>query len=122
MRSATQTASVSPPRRACSVITPRAGTGRPAVLRSRPTPGIATTRTTRGPMNLTDAPEYLTVPQLAEVLQVPVATIYRWRHLGEGPRGIRVSGRHVRFRRSDVEAWLQEREDPAVRRTSGRVA
>jgi excisionase family DNA binding protein len=48
-------------------------------------------------MNLSEAPEYLTIPQLADVLQVPVATIYRWRHLGEGPRGIRVSGRHVRF-------------------------
>lgn len=63
-------------------------------------------------MNLTDAPEYLTIKQLAEVLQVPVATIYQWRYLGEGPKGIRVSGRHVRFRRSDVEAFLREREDP----------
>lgn len=56
--------------------------------------------------------EYLTVKQLAELLQVPVSTIYRWRHLGEGPRGIRVSGRHVRYRRSDVEAFLEERADP----------
>ncbi len=72
-------------------------------------------------MNLSDAPEYLTIPQLADVLQVPVATIYRWRHLGEGPRGIRVSGRHVRFRRSDVEAFLREREDDALP-SAGRVA
>ncbi len=56
--------------------------------------------------------ELLTVRQLAELLQVPVSTIYRWRHLGEGPRGIRVSGRHVRYRRSDVEAFLKERMDP----------
>ncbi|MGH8897532.1 MAG: helix-turn-helix transcriptional regulator [Egibacteraceae bacterium] len=56
--------------------------------------------------------EYLTVKQLAELLQVPVSTIYRWRHLGEGPRGIRVSGRHVRYRRSEVEAFLGERTDP----------
>jgi len=62
-------------------------------------------------MNLCDTPEYLTVRQLAEVLQVPVATVYRWRHMGEGPRGIRVSGRHVRFRKSDVEAFLNERAD-----------
>lgn len=64
-------------------------------------------------MNLADAPEYLTVKQLADILQVPVATVYRWRHLGEGPRGIRVSGRHVRFRRCDVEVFLREHEDPA---------
>lgn len=51
--------------------------------------------------------ELLTIKQLAELLQVPVATIYRWRHFGEGPCGIRVSGRHVRYRRSDVEAFLQ---------------
>ncbi len=56
--------------------------------------------------------EFLTVKQLAELLQVPVSTIYRWRHLGEGPRGIRVSGRHVRYRRSGVEAFLAERADP----------
>lgn len=70
-------------------------------------------------MNLCDAPEYLTVRQLADVLQVPVATVYRWRHLGEGPRGIRVSGRHVRFRRSDVEEFLREREDAAHESTRG---
>ncbi|MGH8901391.1 MAG: helix-turn-helix transcriptional regulator [Egibacteraceae bacterium] len=56
--------------------------------------------------------EYLTVKQLAELLQVPVSTIYRWRHLGEGPRGIRISGRHVRYRRSEVETFLSERMDP----------
>jgi len=35
-------------------------------------------------VNLSDAPEYLTIPQMAAVLQVPVATIYRWRHSGRG--------------------------------------
>ncbi len=55
--------------------------------------------------------ELLTIQQLAELLQVPVATIYRWRHRGEGPRGIRVSGRHVRYRRADVETFLEERAD-----------
>lgn len=49
--------------------------------------------------------EMLTVEELSEFLKVPVATIYRWNYLGEGPRKIRV-GRHVRFRRSDVEVWL----------------
>jgi len=56
--------------------------------------------------------EYLTVPQLGELLQVPVSTIYQWRHRGEGPRGIRVSGRHVRYSRRAVETWLDEHADP----------
>jgi excisionase family DNA binding protein len=55
--------------------------------------------------------ELLTVKQLAAFLQVPVSTVYAWRHTGDGPRGIRVSGRHVRYRRSDVEAFLDERAD-----------
>lgn len=55
--------------------------------------------------------ELLTVKQLAAFLQVPVSTVYAWRHTGDGPRGIRVSGRHVRYRRSDVEAFLDERVD-----------
>jgi excisionase family DNA binding protein len=53
--------------------------------------------------------ELLTVEALATWLSVPVATIYRWNHLGTGPRPIRV-GRHVRFRSSDVEAWISTNE------------
>lgn len=56
--------------------------------------------------------EYLTIPQLAELLQVPKSTIYQWRHAGHGPPGIRVSGRHVRFARRDVQAWLEQQRDP----------
>ena len=55
--------------------------------------------------------ELLTVQQLAELLKVPVATVYRWRYRGDGPRGIRV-GRYVRYRLSDVEAFLDSRLDP----------
>ncbi len=55
--------------------------------------------------------ELLTVKQLAAFLQVPVLTVYAWRHTGDGPRGIRVSGRHVRYRRCDVEAFLEQRAD-----------
>lgn len=57
-----------------------------------------------------EPPEYWTIQQLAEVLQVPKATIYQWRYRGEGPPSLRV-GRHVRFRRSDVEVWLRGKEE-----------
>jgi excisionase family DNA binding protein len=46
--------------------------------------------------------------ELADFLNLPLATIYRWRHLGEGPRASKL-GRHVRYRRADVEAWLDAR-------------
>ncbi|MBD3946344.1 helix-turn-helix transcriptional regulator [Nocardioides ganghwensis] len=49
---------------------------------------------------------HLLSPQdLAALIAVPVATVYRWRSAGSGPRGYRI-GKHVRFRMSDVEAWL----------------
>ncbi|MDP8928170.1 MAG: helix-turn-helix domain-containing protein [Actinomycetota bacterium] len=53
----------------------------------------------------------LSPQQLADYLGVPVATVYRWRYEGTGPRGIKV-GKHVRYRRRDVEAWLDTRTDP----------
>ncbi len=49
----------------------------------------------------------LTVGGLADYLEVPVATIYAWRYRRQGPPGFRV-GRHLRFRRSDVEQWIAE--------------
>ena len=44
-------------------------------------------------------------------------TLARWKMLGIGPPEIKVNGA-VRYRRSDVEAWLSERTEPA---DSGRV-
>lgn len=55
--------------------------------------------------------EMLTPEDLAELLRVPVGTVYAWRYKGTGPRGSRV-GRHVRYRRADVDAWLAEHADP----------
>jgi excisionase family DNA binding protein len=49
--------------------------------------------------------EWLTTVELAEWFQVPVETVRRWRYVGTGPKGMRL-GRHVRYRRSDIEAWL----------------
>lgn len=52
----------------------------------------------------------MTLTELSEMLGVPVATLYGWRHRGEGPPGYRV-GRHVRYRRSTVEEWLAGQAD-----------
>ncbi len=56
----------------------------------------------------------LSPAELADYLGVPVQTVYQWRHRGEGPPGYRV-GRHVRYRWSDVQAWLDEQADDIPR-------
>jgi excisionase family DNA binding protein len=48
----------------------------------------------------------LTIAELAGYLNVPIGTLYQWRHKGFGPVGMRVGG-HVRYRRRDVEKWLE---------------
>lgn len=50
---------------------------------------------------------------LARRLGVPLATIYAWNYKGTGPKYIKI-GKHVRYRRSDVEAWLVEHTQPAA--------
>lgn len=47
---------------------------------------------------------------LAELLDVPERTIYSWRQRGEGPPAYRV-GKHLRYRRRDVDAWLERQRD-----------
>jgi predicted DNA-binding transcriptional regulator AlpA len=46
---------------------------------------------------------------VAQFLSVSVATVRRWRLLGQGPRFIRVSGSAVRYRPEDVRAYLDAR-------------
>lgn len=53
----------------------------------------------------------LSPEQLAAFLGVPLATIYKWRAVGTGPRGYRV-GRHVRFAPAEVAQWLEAQGDP----------
>jgi len=48
--------------------------------------------------------------ELADELGIPVGTIYQWRYRGRGPKGHKI-GKHIRYRRSDVEAWLETRAD-----------
>jgi predicted DNA-binding transcriptional regulator AlpA len=49
----------------------------------------------------------LTLVEVAEYLQLPPASLHRQRGVGAKPGalGFRV-GRHVRFRRADLEAWI----------------
>jgi excisionase family DNA binding protein len=54
---------------------------------------------------MTERTPLWTAEQVSEYLQVPVATLYQWKHKGTGPRASRV-GRHLRYRSADVELWL----------------
>jgi len=51
----------------------------------------------------------MTTKQVADLLQVPVATLYRWRYYRDGPSAFRV-GRHLRYRETEVESWITQQE------------
>lgn len=53
----------------------------------------------------------LTAQEVADLLSVPIATLYQWRSRGCGPAGMRI-GRHVRYDPADVHAWLDRQRDP----------
>ncbi len=57
--------------------------------------------------------QLLTTSQVAAYLQVPVATLHQWRYRGEGPKAAKV-GRHLRWRKADVDAWLEQQSQPAA--------
>jgi excisionase family DNA binding protein len=59
--------------------------------------------------------QVLSLSQLCEHLQVSAQTIYDLRSQGRGPRGFRV-GRELRFRISEVDAWLERMERDDERR------
>lgn len=54
--------------------------------------------------------EWQSPEELAADLGIPVGTVYQWRYKGTGPRGYKI-GRHVRYRRSDVGAWIEAHAD-----------
>jgi predicted DNA-binding transcriptional regulator AlpA len=66
----------------------------------------------RGATSTAVRDELIDSAALSEWLDVPLKTIYFWRSQSPrcGPRAISI-GRSLRFRRSDVEAWLEARSD-----------
>jgi len=45
--------------------------------------------------------------EVAEILRVRPQTLDKWRMEGSGPRFVSVNGRSVRYRRKDVEAYIE---------------
>jgi excisionase family DNA binding protein len=50
-----------------------------------------------------------TPQEAAEYVRLKERTLADWRYRGCGPRYIRISGRTVRYRQSDLDAWLATR-------------
>lgn len=49
--------------------------------------------------------EIISTAVAADILGVAPGTLRYWRYLDQGPRSFRV-GRHVKYQRADIDAWL----------------
>ena len=49
----------------------------------------------------------MTADELAEYLGVPRTTLHNWRQRGIGPASIKL-GRHIRYKVSDVETYVND--------------
>lgn len=52
--------------------------------------------------------DLLTSAEVADLLRVPVTTVYYWRETKRGPKGAQV-GKHVLYDRADVVEWWDRR-------------
>lgn len=61
----------------------------------------------------TSTGEVLDPQETSNYVKVPLRTLDAWRYRGTGPAYLKV-GRHVRYRRADLDAWLDaQRVTPA---------
>ena len=64
------------------------------------------------PSRLDKGTEWIGVEEPAAELGVPRRTVYAWRASQTGPRAA-MFGKHLRFRRSDLDMWIESRMDQA---------
>ncbi|MEV5787888.1 helix-turn-helix domain-containing protein [Streptomyces sp. NPDC052287] len=57
--------------------------------------------------------EKLTLAEVCEELKVSRSTFYDWRAKKRAPRCIKLPNGDLRIRRSDLDHWLDDREDAA---------
>lgn len=66
--------------------------------------------------------DLMTPDELAAYTGTPTQTLAHWRYRGRGPRFVKI-GRSVRYRASDVAAWLESQtRQSTAERTVGRAA
>ena len=54
-------------------------------------------------------PMLLTEKEAAKILGFSIRTLQKWRTQGAGPCFVRVSARAIRYRRADLEQWIEGR-------------
>lgn len=54
--------------------------------------------------------DWLTTPEVAELLRVTVRTVHDWRQQRTGPPAYRV-GRQLLWKRAEVERWMESQRD-----------
>jgi predicted DNA-binding transcriptional regulator AlpA len=59
----------------------------------------------QGDMGIAAMEKLWSSQELADFLGLPIQTIYQWRKRNYGPPGRRM-GKHIRYRRSEVERWI----------------
>ncbi|MEV6728790.1 helix-turn-helix domain-containing protein [Streptomyces sp. NPDC051364] len=57
--------------------------------------------------------EKLTILEVCTELKVSKSTFYDWRQKRRAPRCIKLPNGDLRVRRTDLDIWLNEREDAA---------
>lgn len=51
--------------------------------------------------------DLVTTEEFAELVRVPVSTVYYWRSIRKGPRGVKV-GKRVLYRRAEITTWYEQ--------------
>jgi len=64
---------------------------------------------------------YVSLAELAAELKVSIQTIYDLRSKGRGPHGFRV-GTQLRFRKTEIDAWVERMEQADEQRHAGGAA
>jgi predicted DNA-binding transcriptional regulator AlpA len=69
--------------------------------------------TRKSPRPTNPGNELLTLDEvLTELGRVPRSTFFRWKALGRAPKTIKYPNGSLRIRRSDLDAWIADHEEP----------
>lgn len=61
---------------------------------------------------MTTKPEYIDAAEVARILAIPRNTMYAYAKAGVGPASFKI-GKHRRWERSEVFAWIEEQKAAA---------
>ncbi|MFK0174148.1 helix-turn-helix transcriptional regulator [Streptomyces sp. NPDC090306] len=59
------------------------------------------------------SPKMLKLPEVLEEIDMSRAAFYSMRARGQAPRLVKLPNGHLRFRRSDLDDWLNSLDTPA---------